>query len=96
MENPVKKSGLTTAGLVMGVIAVAFVLIQAILGHSAAGFIATILSVFAWPFAILAIIFGIIGAVGDKPDKKKAMIAAGLGVLAILLYFIVPKLLWSV
>ena len=95
MENQPKKSGLTTAGLVMGAIAVVFVLIQAILGVSVAGFIATILSVFAWPFAILAIIFGLIGAIGDKPDKKKALIACGLGVLAIILYFVVPKLLYS-
>ena len=90
-----KKNGLATAGLVLGIIACVFVLIQAILGVSVAGLIATILSVFAWPFAILAIVFGIIGAIGDKPKKTTAIVALGLGVLAIILYFVIPQLLYS-
>ncbi len=91
-----QKNGLASAALILGIIGLVFVLIQAFIGVSVAGLIATLCSVLTWPFAILAIILGVIGAVGDKPKKSTAILGAGLGVLGIILYFVIPNLMYTV
>lgn len=91
-----QKNGLASAALILAIIGLVFVLVQAFLGVSVAGLIATLCSVLMWPLAIVAIILGLIGAFGDRPKKNVAWIGVGLAVLDIVLYFVIPNLMYSV
>ena len=86
MENQVpaapQKNGLAVAGLVLGILALVFDWIP-------------LINVLAWPLAILALIFGIIGVIGNKPKKGMAIAAIILGGLSIAGYFIAYALLFA-
>lgn len=79
MENQVpaapQKNGLALAGLIVGIIGFVLAWIP-------------IINFFAWILGPLAIVFGIIGAIGDKPKKGQAIAAIILGALCIVVYYV--------
>lgn len=83
MENQVpaapKKNVMAVLGLVFGIVALVFAWIP-------------VIQFLAWIFGPLAVVFGIIGVIGDKPKKGAAIAGIILGVLSIVSYYIAIRL----